>query len=143
MAAASAAEALLPRLLQQKEDREEEEDEDKEEEEDEEDEDHSAEVPNVSIQSRLTGWAAAVQPYIPADVFTGGPQVDLHTVTLPVVASGYTTLEMLQLATPQGAPASMQTSKETRQEKEEEEVRRSCSYIRQFSIHETEMSTFL
>lgn len=129
-AVASAAEALLP----QRDD----------DEEDEEDEDHSEEISTASIQGRPTGNAAAVQPYIPADAFTAGPQVDLHTGALPVVASGYTTLEMFQKATPQGAPGSTQPSKERQQEEhEEEEMKPRCSYIRPLSTNSTEMSTFL
>lgn len=94
-AAAPAAEALLPLLLQEKED-----------EVREKDEGHSAEISTTSIQP--TSTVTAVQPYIPADAFTVGPQVDLHSTAMPVVASGYTTLEMLQQATPRGAPASTQ-----------------------------------
>lgn len=128
-AAASAAEALLPWHPQQKEDKEDE------------DEDHTAEISAASINGQPTGSAAAVQPYIPADAFTGRPQVDLHTATLPVVASGYTTLEMFQQATPQGAPASTQLCKQRQQEENgEEEVKPSCSYIRKLRSNSTETS---
>lgn len=128
VAAASAAEALLPPLLRDKEDEEED------------DEDQSAEISTASGQP-AGSCAAAVHPYVPADAFTAWPQVDLHTATLPVVASGYTTLEMLQQSTPQVAPASTQTSKERRQEENEgdgEKPRR--SYVRQFSTNSTGMS---
>lgn len=121
-AAASAAEALLPWLPQDKEDEEEE------------DKDHFTETLTASIQERPAGAAADIQPYIPADTFTGGPRVDLHKGPPPAIASGYTTLEMFQQATPQGVPASAQTTRQT----EEEEVKPRSSCIRQLSTNSVE-----
>lgn len=129
-AASAAAEALLPWLPQ-----------DKEDEEDEEDEDHFAETLTASIQGQPAGGAADISPYIPADAFTGGPQVDLHKGPPPATVSGYTTLEMFQQATPQGAPASTQTG--GGRQTEEEEVKPRSSYIRPLSTNSVGMSTFL
>lgn len=121
--AASAAAALLPQLLQEKED------------EKNEDKDQSADILTTFIQP-----TSSCQPYIAADAFTVWPQVDLHPATLPVVASGYTTLEMFQQATPQVVPASTQTSMERQQEENEEEDKMPrCSYIRQLSTNSTRL----
>lgn len=129
-AASAAAEALLPWLPQ-----------DKEDEEDEEDEDHFAKTLTASIQGQPAGGTADIPPYIPADAFTGGPRVDLHKGPPPATVSGYTTLEMFQQATPQGAPASTQTGGGW--QTEEEEAKPRSNYIRPLSSNSVGMSTFL
>ncbi|XP_075885551.1 leukemia inhibitory factor receptor [Nelusetta ayraudi] len=132
-AASAAAEALLPWLPQGEED--------EEDKEDEEDEDHFAESLTASIQGQPAGGAADISPYIPADAFTGGPRVDLRKGPPPATVSGYTTLEMFQQSTPQGAPAGTQTGRG--RQTEEEEVKPRSNYIRPLSTNSVGMSTFL
>lgn len=132
-AASAAAEALLPWLPQGEED--------EEDKEDEEDEDHFAESLTASIQGQPAGGAADISPYIPADSFTGGPRVDLRKGPPPATVSGYTTLEMFQQSTPQGAPASTQTG--GGRQTEEEEVKPRSNYISPLSTNSVGMSTFL